>query len=274
MVSSTLNLMSYNSTGLDTVKIDWIQDLIKTCDIDFFQVQEHFKATKSVDKYFTKQFSNSDSYVIPAYREPFQDSGRAKGGLAQLSAKHLDIKKERLKTKSWRLQAQILHIGDYRVVWFNCYLPTDPQTVHYDDAELLSVLTEIENILDNNTFDDCILGGDFNFDKRRVTGFVRAVSNFLERIGLVSVWDKFPIDFTHIHTDMKSTAILDNFFVSKKLLDLVVDAGPLHLGDNRSRHSPVMMKIELTDIPVRSEQREAPRARKPVWYKSTEEDKH
>ena len=44
---------------------------------------------------------------------------------------------------------------------------------------------------------------------------------------------------------MKSTAILDNSFVSKKLLDLVVDAGPIHLGDNRSRHSPVMMKIKV-----------------------------
>ena len=94
MVSSTLNFMSYNSTGLDTVKIDWIQDLIKTCDIDFFQVQEHFKATKSCGKYFNRQFSNSDSYVIPGYREPFQDNGRGKGGLAQLAAKHICKERE------------------------------------------------------------------------------------------------------------------------------------------------------------------------------------
>ena len=72
MARSTLNFMSYNSTGLDTVKIDWIQDLIKTCDIDLFQVQEHFKATKSVEKFFKRQFSESDSYVIPAYRETLQ----------------------------------------------------------------------------------------------------------------------------------------------------------------------------------------------------------
>ena len=129
------------------------------------------------------------------------------------------------------MQAQILHVGDYRIVWFNSYLPTDPQTVQYDDAELLTVLTEIENILDTNSFDDCILGGDFNYDKRRATGFVGTLSRFLERVGLVSVWDKFPIDYTHIHTDLKSTAVLDNFFVSQKLLDMVIDAGPIHLGD-------------------------------------------
>ena len=100
------------------------------------------------------------------------------------------------------------------------------------------------------------------------------LSSFLERIGLVSVWDKFPIDFTHIHTDLKSTSILDNFFVSKKLLDLITDAGPVHLGDNRSCHSPVMMKIKLEEIPVRNQQKEAARIRKPAWYKATDEDRH
>ena len=92
--------MSYNSTGLDAVKIGWIQDLMKTCEIDLLQIQEHFKATKTVEKYFKKNFMNTDSYVIPAFREQFQENGIAKGGLAQLAAKHLDIRKERVVTKS------------------------------------------------------------------------------------------------------------------------------------------------------------------------------
>ena len=86
MARSTLNFMSYNSTGLDSTKIDWIQEVSKTCNIDLLQLQEHFKATKSIEAFFRKNFENTyDSYVIPAYREQFQDSGRAKGGLAQLS---------------------------------------------------------------------------------------------------------------------------------------------------------------------------------------------
>ena len=98
MVRSTLNFMSYNSTGFDSVKIDWIKDLIKTCDIDLLQIQEHFKASKSVETFFKRQFYNNDSYVIPAHRETFQESGRAKGGLAQLTTKNLDIKKD----ASWK----------------------------------------------------------------------------------------------------------------------------------------------------------------------------
>ena len=122
MARSTMNFMSYNSTGLDTVNVDWIQDLINTCEIDFLQKQEHFKATKSVQSYFKKNFNNSDSFVVPAYRELFQDNGRAKGGLAVISAKHLDVKRERIKTKSWIIQAQILQIEYNGLLWINCYL--------------------------------------------------------------------------------------------------------------------------------------------------------
>ena len=101
--------MSYNSTGLDVNKIDWIQDLSKTCEIDLLQLQEHFKATKSIETFFKKHFENFDSYVIPAYREPFQDSGRAKGGLAELSSKYLKIKKERIKTKKMYTSGSASH---------------------------------------------------------------------------------------------------------------------------------------------------------------------
>ena len=92
MARSTLICMSYHSTGLDTNKIDWIQDLSKTCEIEILQFQEQFKATKSIE---TLSKNNFDSYVIPAYREPLQESGRAEGILAQLSSKYLKIKKER-----------------------------------------------------------------------------------------------------------------------------------------------------------------------------------
>ena len=42
---------------------------MKTCEASFLQLQEHFKATKSVEKYFKKEFHGNDSYVIPAHRE-------------------------------------------------------------------------------------------------------------------------------------------------------------------------------------------------------------
>ena len=88
--------MSYNSTGLDTVKCKWINDIIKPFNIDFFQLQEHFKSIKTIDKFFKQKFPSSDSFVVPGYREPHQDSGRAKGRLAQLCSSDLSVKKERI----------------------------------------------------------------------------------------------------------------------------------------------------------------------------------
>ena len=273
MTSRPVNFMSYNSTGLDSEKSKWINDIIKTFNVSFFQLQEHFKIIKTIDRLFKKEFPSCDSYVIPGFREPFQEGGRAKGGLAQLCGGDLGVKKERIITKHWRIQAQILHFNGYKLMWINCYFPTDPQTLNFDDQELREVQDNIENILDNNLFDDCILGGDFNFDSRRVTGFTSSMADFLSRLGLISVWEKFPIDFTHLHTDLKSSSILDNFFVNQRLLDMVVDAGPVHLGDNRSRHSPVMMKINLPDIPVKEEQPESRPIRRPAWYKAAPEEK-
>ena len=106
-------------------------------------------------------------------------------------------------------------------MWINCYFPTDPQTVQFDDNELIAAQNDIENILDNNVFDDCIVGGDFNFDSSRSSGFSNSMKEFLSRLGLVSVWSKFHADFTHLHVDSKSTSVIDHFFLNQGLLDLV-----------------------------------------------------
>ena len=147
MAMPYVNFLSYNSTGIDCVKTDWVSTIIETCDISFLQIQEHFKANKSTEKYFKKEIRKSDSYVIPAHRDSGQDSGRAKGGLAQISDKALDVRKERISTKSFRLWAQILYFGEFKLLWMNAYFPTDPQTVNFDQTKLIQLQTEIEGIL-------------------------------------------------------------------------------------------------------------------------------
>ena len=48
---------SYNSTGMDIAKIKWIKDIIIEHEIYFFAIQEHFKNTKTTQKYFSDHFS-------------------------------------------------------------------------------------------------------------------------------------------------------------------------------------------------------------------------
>ena len=107
------------------------------------------------------------------------------------------------------------------------------------------MLNAIENILNMAIFDDVMLAADMKWDMTRQMGFALSVRQFLNRVNLCSLWESKNIDFTHIHTDDKSISTIDHFIVNKQLLDLVVDCGPLHLGDNLSRHSPIMVKLNL-----------------------------
>ena len=105
-------ILSYNSTGLDSTKILFLTQLAQTMKIDFIQLQEHFKATKSINTFFKKHFNQYDSYVKPGVREA-ATAGRPKGGLAQLVTRTRSVKKERINTVSWRIQAEVLHVNNY-----------------------------------------------------------------------------------------------------------------------------------------------------------------
>ena len=179
------------------------------------------------------------------------------------------MKKKRVNTTNFRLQAQILTLPRTSILWINSYLPTDPGTIDFNDEELLSVLHEIESILDKEEWDDVVWQGDLNWHRGRNTGFAHTMERFITRLGLVSTWDHFECDYTHIHTDLKSVSTLDHFIVSPRLINQIEGCGPMHLGDNRSRHSPIMLKLRVGDIP-RSTPVQVDRPRRPVWYKATE----
>ena len=120
------------------------------------------------------------------------------------SKKTNKIKKLRLKTDSYRVQAQVLFLPTTRLLWLNSYMPVDPQTISYGSDELNIVLAEVERIIDTAEFDDIIWMADFNWDKDRNTGFTNIMNNFVKKLELHDVWDTFPVDYTHIHTDLKS----------------------------------------------------------------------
>ena len=262
--------LSYNGTGLDTIKSRWLRDLCKVSNADFCSIQEHLKKNKG--SFFKNKFPDFDTYFTPAFREMERDSVRAKGGLAQLSSNNCKVKTVRIPTKNFRLQAQVQHFPKTRLLWINSYLPTDPLTVRFNDEELIEVLTEVENIMDRTEFDNVLWGGDLNWDPMRDTGFSETMARFMEKIGFVSVWERFPISHTHIHTDYKSTSTLDHFMVNEGLLPFIKDAGALHLGDNLSRHSPIMISINVGDVPAQDKIR-GTKPRQPAWYKAEEKDR-
>ena len=135
---------------------------------------------------------------------------------------------------------------------------------------MMTVLTEIENILDSEQYDDCIWQGDLNWHMGRNTGYAAIMERVVTRLGLVSVWKHFPIDYSHMHVDLKSVSTLDHFLVNERLLQFIDSCGPIHLGDNLSRHSPVFLKLKVSDIPT-AVPVTLNQPRRPAWYKTSNE---
>ena len=267
----TVTFMSYNTTGLDTVKIKFSLDVCEEYDVNFLAIQEHFKFVNS-DKFFRSGFSSYSSYVMPAHRAPAQCAGRAKAGIAQLCTKQYDVKRVRIPTIGFRLQAQVLETPTSRVLWLNTYLPPDPQLQRYDDSELQDVLMEIRSIIQSAQFDDIVWGSDLNWDPSRNTQFSRTMSEFVNELGLVSLWDTHPVPYTHTHTDGRSRSLLDHFLLTPRLLSMVEGSGIVERGDNRSRHCPIWVRLRLGSLPIRKPSSKwIPR--KPAWAKATDEQK-
>ena len=191
--------------------------------------------------------------------------------MAELSRKHYSVKKDRVKTHSYRLQAQILNLPGCKILWLNTYMPTDPQRINeYDDSVLREVLCEVESLLSSCTYTDVIWAGDLNWDMSRRTYFSTTMASFVEKLGLVSLWSQHPVKYTYMHMDHKSLSVIDHFMLSPRLLSLVEDCGIVERGDNLSGHCPIWVRLRLGALPVKKSS-SAWVPRKPAWSKATQE---
>ena len=92
---------------------------------------------------------------------------------------------------------------------------------------------------------------------------------FLDKLGLISVWDHHQIDYTHVHTDDRTFTTLDHFVCNERILPLITDCAVMHYGDNNSRHSPIMLRLKVGALPLRQDKDEV-RQKRPGWYKANE----
>ena len=174
----------------------------------------------------------------------------------------------------WRLQAVILKCENSNLLAINSYFPTDPATIRCNEAELEEIFVTIEEVLNNNDISSLLWCGDINSDFLRNSGHVRAVRNFVERMNLQIAWNKFDIDFTHVHevNEVCSVAIIDHFFWSDSLDSSVTEAGVIHSIENSSDHSPIYCVIDSQNL-KQNETKLSSSVPKPSWKKASEDEK-
>ena len=256
--------------------------MINLHDADMCFVQEHFKLSKNLYT-LKKNFKDFCVFSIPASKTNSNLSkGRPSGGLAIIYRKYLEgIATEIIVPESKRVQGIHLNINNSGYVFVNIYMPTDPQTNNFDDTEVVKTLQDIRYVL--NLYDPSVsfvLMGDMNCDFSRNTRFVNILKDFLEEHHLMSVWDKFPVNFTYCHPlhnneRQFSFSTIDHFLVQENFIQNCLDGCVLHLGENLSKHEILYLRINCENFSkvIDSSDTNQNISVKPCWNKATSEQK-
>ena len=111
-----------------------------------------------------------------------------------------------------------------------------------------------------------------NWDMSRETEFSKLFKYFVEKNNLKSAWKQFPTEFSHVHTDGFSTSLIDHFLISPELFQVIENCQALHSGDNLSRHSPIILKLKLSDVKLKTESFHQKPRPVPAWNKAKESE--
>ena len=276
-----VNVMSYNTSGWNVFKAQYIQSMILAHSLHVLVLQEHWLLDKNIHK-LDKYFDNFEIFTLPAVKPCSQiNKGRPSGGLSILYSKQISpFVKRILCPGSNRVQAISVSCGDVSYVYINCYFPVDPQSPNADITDLLKCLQDVQYVVDHcDAGSKLILLGDINIDYSRNTSFVNLVKTSFSNIDLISVWTKFVCDYTYsssrFHNGLSRTfySTIDHFCLSSNILPDCIDAFPLDNIDNTSGHRPIYMKLKCNGSNLYNDQNVDSNNfshGRPMWNKATD----
>ena len=276
-----ISAASYNSTGWNIFKADFVNTLLLTFSLQFLAIQEHFRLKENLSE--LDCFKDYDVFSIPAFKDidsgPY---GRPSGGLSLIYSHDVSQFVTRLTCpNSFRVQGLKINFPGENFLVINTYFPNDPRSNNINENELLDTLNSIKYLLDLCGEDyKVILMGDLNTDFSRNTTFVQIVRNFLRENDLTSTWDKFECDFTYYHERRErgrtiiSKSTIDHFCVKNDSLDSCVEGMPLHFSDNLSCHAPVFLKLACENLHIKQNHESETNSKipKPQWHKASSEN--
>ena len=272
-----LQIISYNPTGFNSQKANFINFLINSMNIDIFVVQEHMHLRQNVYK-IQNEFPNFESFIIPAYKSNnCVHSGRPSGGLGIFWRKPLNCNVKLIKHPD-SLRVQAIELCDNYLL-INAYFPTDPQVANFDDFNLLKCIEDVKWFINSFPNHKIIFAGDMNLDLSRNTRFVNIMREFFLNCNLISVWSSFNVDFTFSNhqtrngNNILTTSCIDHFVVQPIVLSQISHAQVIHLGNNLSNHDPIFLSIKIDSVPIVSTTENSDanvHIPKPVWRKASE----
>ena len=268
--------ISYNSRGFDSLKTNLVRQLVSKevvgTKVPIICNQENFIIRENSYK-INRALPGFQVLVNPAVKNDL-GLGRPKNGMFIAFPEKIKSSVTDVSPGHWRLQAVVVSFRTCRTLLINSYFPVDSRRLDDEENELLEILGKVREIVRKNDFDNLVWTGDINADFLRESVHTKAVADTLTDLGLTISWDRYNVDFTCYHDILGefSTSVIDHFFWSEPVVDAVVDAGVLHLVDNKSDHCPIYCVLDLavletdTALPTRQKPR-------PSWRKASSEQK-
>ena len=128
-------------------------------------------------------------FVTPAFKENSQVSkGRGKGGLATIWKRELSKYVSQVKCENFRLQATKFDFPDRKMLFINCYFPCDTRNENNDNAELISTLSDIRILIEQENCQHVLLSGDLNSHFSRNNTFTNIIKSLFEDLNLNIIW--------------------------------------------------------------------------------------
>ena len=241
-----IKIMSYNSTGMASDRIDFIkQVVINNYAPDIIMLQE----TWLIESRLNVLGSIDTCYLangVPAVIENDLMTGRPKCGLGILWNKSLcKCVSFREIDNTNRACAIEVQFENSCFVIINVYMPVDNYSKTRVSDEFQDTLDAIELFVQKCAGKQIIIGGDANIDFTRQNAHDKVFLDFLERNSCVHVYNlpNCNVNFTYNDPNNDSFSCIDHFSVSNTVCQAIESVFACKEPLNPSYHLPVCMTM-------------------------------
>ena len=248
----SLNVMTFNSTGLGESKRQFIKELLDDHKPELMFLQETWLLTSNL----ATLGSIHESYLFcgtSAVPEGSLVKGRPFGGVAVLWRKDIAESVTVVKNINCARICSVelkgkLHGNERDFILINVYCPVDNRRKSHVDDDLLGCFDAIDQLMERYPNHCVILGGDMNMDLRRGNAHDKFLRCFCSDKGLQDVWLLEKVDLCETYSDYfnDSASCIDRFVVSQCLAPLVTVCKTCDYADNPSNHSPVSIDVSVS----------------------------
>lgn len=271
IMADNLSIVTYNSHGSGTGRLEYITKLMQQHDIVL--IQEHWLLSCELNKY-AERLAPVAACIHGISAMPDDELvGRPHGGCAILWKKNLSCQIRPLELDSTRVCGVHVKLSGTELLLFNVYMPCDTTHDLSNANEYQTVLDLVAQQCIKSNCDHIVIAGDLNTEFSRINSLhTQYIRNFISRECLKCCADHAvcDIEYTHESKINGARSHIDHFIISENLFNRICDYYVKHEGDNMSDHFPVTLIVN-TPAEYETRTQEPESITRCDWEKATPE---